>query len=70
MTLSSWTFVMMRAMDAVHPAVAAFFVAMIIFGAYFVVSWGGRVVAWSWVSPSGDRLHIQNLSRKVWTRET
>jgi hypothetical protein len=38
MTLSGWVFVMYRAMDVTNPASCAFFIAMIIFGAYFVVS--------------------------------
>jgi hypothetical protein len=38
MTLSNWSFTMYRTMDFLSPAVVIYWLAMIIFGAYFVVS--------------------------------
>lgn len=43
MTLSGWTYVMYRAMDAVGGYAVAYFVLLVIFGAYFVVRDAGRV---------------------------
>jgi hypothetical protein len=41
MMLSGWSFMTYRAMDVVGGASAVFFVAMVFFGAYFVVSFAG-----------------------------
>lgn len=38
MTLTSWSFTMYRTMDFLSPAVVIYWFAMIVFGAYFVVS--------------------------------
>jgi hypothetical protein len=42
MTLSNWSFTMYRTMDYLSPAVVIYWLAMIIFGAYFVVSFRCR----------------------------
>lgn len=38
MTLSNWSFTMYRTMDYLNPAVVIYWLVMIIFGAFFVVS--------------------------------
>ena len=38
MTLTNWSFTMFRTMDFLSPAVVIYWFAMIVFGAYFVVS--------------------------------
>ncbi len=38
LTLTSWGYVMYRTMDATSPFAAIYFVILIVFGAYFVVS--------------------------------
>jgi hypothetical protein len=38
MTMSGWSIVMYRAMDVISPAVCIFYIALVIFGGYFVVS--------------------------------
>lgn len=38
MTLTNWSFTMYRTMDYLSPAVVIYWLVMVVFGAYFVVS--------------------------------
>jgi hypothetical protein len=38
MTLTNWSFSMYRTMDYLSPAVVIYWLVMVVFGAYFVVS--------------------------------
>jgi hypothetical protein len=47
MTLSNWSFTMYRTMDYLSPVVVMYWLAMIIFGAYFVVSCAAGILLMS-----------------------